>query len=72
MPAFSQAFLVEGKATWWKLQSVLSLVRYLGGSEHLAWTLQWIMTVAKPRAKSSLTLSIFSGEDQRVHVERTQ
>jgi hypothetical protein len=46
MPAFSQAFLVEGKATWWKLQSVLSLVRYLGGSEHLAWTLQWIMTAS--------------------------
>ena len=46
MPMFSQAFLVEGKATWWKLQSVLSLVRYLGGSEHLAWTLQWIMTTS--------------------------
>lgn len=46
MPMFSQAFLVEGKATWWKLQSVLSLVRYFGGSEHLAWTLQWIMTTS--------------------------
>ena len=46
MPMFSQAFLVEGKATWWKLQSVLSMVRYLGGSEHLAWTLQWIMTAS--------------------------
>jgi arabinofuranan 3-O-arabinosyltransferase len=44
MPMFSQAFLVEGKATWWKLQSVLSLVRYLGGPEQLAWTLQWIVT----------------------------
>jgi len=28
MPAFSQAFLVEGKAPWWKLQSALSLVRH--------------------------------------------
>jgi arabinofuranan 3-O-arabinosyltransferase len=46
MPMFSQAFLVEGKATWWKLQSVLSLVRYFGGSEHLAWTLQWVMTTS--------------------------
>jgi len=46
MPMFSQAFLVEGKATWWKLQSVLSMVRYLGGSEQLAWTLQWIMTAS--------------------------
>jgi arabinofuranan 3-O-arabinosyltransferase len=44
MPMFSQAFLSEGKATWWKLQSVLSLVRYLGGPEQLAWTLQWIVT----------------------------
>jgi arabinofuranan 3-O-arabinosyltransferase len=44
MPMFSQAFLSEGKATWWKLQSVLSLVRYLGGPEQLAWTLQWIVS----------------------------
>ena len=29
MPMFSQAFLTEGKATWWKLQSLFSLVRYL-------------------------------------------
>ena len=28
MPMFSQAFLSEGKATWWKLQSLYSLVRY--------------------------------------------
>jgi hypothetical protein len=45
MPVFSQAFLVEGKATWWKLQSLYSLVRYLGGGEQLAWTLQWVLTV---------------------------
>jgi hypothetical protein len=44
MPMFSQAFLVEGKATWWKLQSLFSLVRFLGGGEQLAWTLQWILT----------------------------
>jgi arabinofuranan 3-O-arabinosyltransferase len=44
MPMFSQAFLTEGKATWWKLQSIFSLVRYLGGTEQLAWIFQWIMT----------------------------
>jgi arabinofuranan 3-O-arabinosyltransferase len=46
MPMFSQAFLTEGKATWWKLQSLFSMVRYLGGSEQLAWTFQWILTAA--------------------------
>jgi arabinofuranan 3-O-arabinosyltransferase len=46
MPMFSQAFLTEGKAPWWKLQSVLALVRYFGGSEHLAWTLQWILSAS--------------------------
>ena len=30
---FSQAFLTEGKRAWWKLQSLFSLVRYLGGTE---------------------------------------
>jgi arabinofuranan 3-O-arabinosyltransferase len=46
MPMFSQAFLTEGKATWWKLQSVFSLVRYFGGTEQLAWICQWILTGA--------------------------
>ncbi|WP_407176828.1 glycosyltransferase family 87 protein [Bradyrhizobium sp. STM 3562] len=46
MPMFSQAFLSEGKAPWWKLQSLFSLVRYFGGSESLAWTFQWILTAA--------------------------
>jgi arabinofuranan 3-O-arabinosyltransferase len=44
MPMFSQAFLTEGKATWWKLQSIFSLVRYFGGTEQLAWIFQWIMS----------------------------
>jgi hypothetical protein len=46
MPMFSQAFLTEGKATWWKLQSLFSLVRFLGGTEQLAWIFQWILTAA--------------------------
>lgn len=46
LPRFSQAFLVEGKATWWKLQSLYSLVRYCGGGETLGWTFQWVLTAA--------------------------
>jgi hypothetical protein len=46
MPKFSQAFLTEGKATWWKLQSIFSLVRYFGGTEQLAWAFQWVLTAA--------------------------
>src|SRR5882724_1545504 len=46
MPMFSQAFLTEGKATWWKLQSIFSLVRYFGGTEQLAWIFQWVLTAA--------------------------
>jgi hypothetical protein len=46
MPRFSQAFLTEGKATWWKLQSIFSLVRYLGGTEQLAWAFQWVLTAS--------------------------
>ena len=46
MPMFSQAFLTEGKATWWKMQSIFALVRYFGGTEELAWTFQWILTAA--------------------------
>jgi hypothetical protein len=46
LPTFSQAFLTEGKATWWKLQSLFSLVRYFGGSEALGWTFQWVLTAA--------------------------
>jgi arabinofuranan 3-O-arabinosyltransferase len=44
MPMFSQAFLTEGRAPWWKLQSLFALVRYFGGTEQLAWIFQWIMT----------------------------
>ncbi|BAM87302.1 conserved membrane hypothetical protein [Bradyrhizobium oligotrophicum S58] len=46
LPTFSQAFLTEGKATWWKLQSLFALVRYFGGSEALGWTFQWVLTAA--------------------------
>ena len=44
MPMFSQAFLTEGRAPWWKMQSIFALVRYLGGTEQLAWVFQWIMS----------------------------
>jgi arabinofuranan 3-O-arabinosyltransferase len=46
MPMFSQAFLTEGRAPWWKLQSIFALVRYFGGTEQLAWIFQWIMTAS--------------------------
>jgi arabinofuranan 3-O-arabinosyltransferase len=44
MPMFSQAFLTEGRATFWKLQSLFALVRFLGGSEQLAWIFQWSLS----------------------------
>jgi hypothetical protein len=46
LPMFNQAFLVEGRAPWGKLQSIFGLTRYFGGPEALAWTLQWVMSVA--------------------------
>ena len=44
MPMFNQAFLVEGRAPWGKMQSIFALTRYLDGPESIAWTLQWIMS----------------------------
>jgi hypothetical protein len=46
LPISSQAVLSEGKATWWKLQSLYSMVRYLGGGEQLAWAFQFALTVS--------------------------
>jgi len=46
MPMFNQAFLVEGRAPWGKMQSIFALTRYFGGPESLAWVLQWIMSGA--------------------------
>ena len=38
-----QASLTDGRASWAKLQSVFGVVRMIGGSEALAWTLQVIL-----------------------------
>jgi arabinofuranan 3-O-arabinosyltransferase len=46
MPMFSQAFLTEGRAPWWKMQSLFALVRTFGGTEQLAWIFHWIFAVA--------------------------
>jgi arabinofuranan 3-O-arabinosyltransferase len=46
MPMFSQAFLTEGRAPWFKLQSIFGLTRYFGGSEQLGWAFQWTLTAA--------------------------
>jgi len=45
LPATSQAILSEGRGDWGKLQSIFGLVRILGGSETLAWTLQITLAV---------------------------
>jgi hypothetical protein len=44
MPMFSQAFFTEGRATWFKMQSMFGLVRLLGGSEPLAWIFQCVVS----------------------------
>jgi hypothetical protein len=44
MPMFSQAFLTEGKAPWWKMQSLFAMVRWMGGTEQLAWIFQWVLS----------------------------
>lgn len=46
MPMFSQAFLTEGKAPWWKMQSLFALVRTFGGTEALAWIFHWIFAAS--------------------------
>src|SRR4051812_5642344 len=46
IPMFSQSFLSEGKATWWKLQSLYSLVRFMGGPESFAWAVHWVFTAS--------------------------
>ncbi|MDR3465695.1 MAG: glycosyltransferase family 87 protein [Xanthobacteraceae bacterium] len=45
LPRASQAFLVEGEAVFGKLQSVLALVRYLGGGDAPARTLQAVASL---------------------------
>ncbi len=46
LPRASQAFLSDGFAEFGKMQSVLSLTRFLGGNDSLAWILQWGITGA--------------------------
>jgi arabinofuranan 3-O-arabinosyltransferase len=46
LPMASQAFLTDGRAPWWRLQSIFALVRHLGGTEALAWAFQWILTAS--------------------------
>ena len=46
IPMFSQAFLTEGRAPWFKMQSIFSFVRYVGGTEQLGWIFQWVLTAA--------------------------
>ncbi|MCP4618091.1 MAG: DUF2029 domain-containing protein [Bradyrhizobium sp.] len=46
MPRFSQAFLSEGHAAWWKLQSLYALLRFVGFGESFAWAVQWVFSAA--------------------------
>src|SRR5258708_8123186 len=39
----SQAFLSEGQADWSKLQTLFGIVRWVGGSDPLAWWLQGLL-----------------------------
>lgn len=45
MPVASQTFFVEGLGDWAKLQSVFGLIRAQGGTETLAWSVQWTLIV---------------------------
>lgn len=57
LPRASQAFLVAGEAVFGKMQSVLSLVRYLGGSDALARTLQGTASLAAAGAVAAIWAS---------------
>jgi hypothetical protein len=46
LPRSSEAVLTDGRATWWKLQSLYATVRYFGGAEQLAWVLQFVLTAS--------------------------
>ncbi len=46
MPITSRVVLTEGHADWNRLQSLFGLVRPLGGSEQLAWTVQAVGSLA--------------------------
>jgi len=50
----SQAFLSAGWADWSKLQTAFGLVRTLGGSEALAWSVQAIVALAAAAAVAML------------------
>jgi arabinofuranan 3-O-arabinosyltransferase len=46
MPITGRVVLIEGQADWSRLQSLFGLVRALGGSAQLAWTVQAIGSIA--------------------------
>ena len=46
LPRASEAFLSAGYAEFGKMQSVLSLVRFAGGSDGLAFAMQWSVAIA--------------------------
>lgn len=45
MPVASETFFADGRGDWAKLQSLFGLIRAHGGSETLAWSVQWALIV---------------------------
>ena len=46
LPISSKAIMTDGRASWWRLESVYALVRHFGGPEQLAWGLQAVLTAS--------------------------
>ncbi len=46
LPTMSQTFLSEGRAPWWKLQSLYAMLRLFGVTEQPAWAVHWVFTAS--------------------------
>ena len=46
LPTMSQTFLSEGRAPWWKLQSLYAMLRLFGVAEQPAWAVHWVFTAS--------------------------
>lgn len=46
LPTMSQTFLSEGRAPWWKLQSLYAMLRLFGVMEQPAWAVHWVFTAS--------------------------
>jgi len=46
LPTMSQTFLSDGRAPWWKLQSLYAMLRLFGVAEQPAWAVHWVFTAS--------------------------